>query len=567
MVQNTGASMIAGWRGMATLATGGTLDDAANNVNEELENRGYHPESERVAAVMASPWNPLNWFGIAGKKVGETAQDLGAPPSVAAGMETAVNATPLLLMRKGNLEEPVRPVRFANESAAEGAAAADRLYEPPQPGFETAILPLEEQTRRAGVLSRVGVTEARKSSLSGDLKESATDFQQSKLDDQAGNFMRAKLDQERAALTEHAEAIARDTGGTVGNDSSVNYARGQAILGPLDKLSDYFNAQIKRLYKEADAKSEGVKIDMPRLNEAVGGDQAEFLGTTEGEALLKGVKARMKSLGIQEGEGAGVTVGQAERLKQYLNNVWQPRTGKLIRTLRDAIDDDVTSSAGEDIYAQARALRRMRAVTLDEPNGIGKLMDASGPEGINRAVPVEKIADTIAGMPVDQLAHVIRTLRSVPEELQPQAQAALSEVRAHFASKLLNEGAKRVGQWGSRDVSRYIRNNQARLEMVFSPEELAKIGDLEEAGRILKTDQSYPGAAVQEYNLVRRGAMAAVRAGAAAAGGAAGALVGAPGAGAAAGEIAGAKLTARFSEAAALRAAQRRFVRLQDVGK
>src|SRR4029077_11632528 len=387
MVQNTGASIIAGWRGMATLATGGTLDDAANNVNEELENRSYHPESERVAAVMASPWNPLNWFGIAGKKIGETAQDLGAPPSVAAGMETAVNAAPLLLMRKGN--EPVRgPVRFANESAAEGAAEAAKAHER-QSAFEPAVLPLEEQMRRGEVLRRIGVTEARKSSLSGDLKESATDFQQSKVANQAGDFMKAKLDAERAALTEHAEAIARDTGGTVGNDSSVNYARGQAILGPLDKLSDYFNGQIKRLYKEADAKSEGVKIDMPRLNEAVGGDQAEFLGTTEGEALLKGVKARMRSLGIQEGEGGGVTVGQAERLKQYLNNVWQPRTGKLIRSLRDAIDDDVTSSAGEDIYAQARALRRMRVVTLDEPNGIGKLMDASGPEGINRAVPVE----------------------------------------------------------------------------------------------------------------------------------------------------------------------------------
>jgi hypothetical protein len=569
IVQSTGAGIVAGWRGMATLATGGTLDDAADNVNEELEHRGYRPESETTARVMASPWNPLNWFGVAAKKAGEVSQDLGAPPSVATGVETAINAAPLLLMRKGN--EPLRsPVKMENLTAAESAerVADGRVATAAAEGPTPIALPIEEQARRAEVLQRVGIEEGRKSALTGSSKEAATDFQQSKLDNQAGNYMRAKLDQERAALTQHAESIVQDTGGTVGSDSTTAYARGGSILEPLDKLSEYFDRQIKSLYKEADARSEGVKIDMPKVRELMAGDQAEFLGTTEGEALLKGVKARMKTLGMAgEGEGEGITVGQAERLKQYLNNVWQPRTSRLIRGLREAIDDDVMQSAGEDVYGQARALRRMRAVTLDEPNGIGKLLDAEGPEKINRAVPVEKVADTIAGMPVDQLAHVVRTLRAVPEELQPQAQTALSEIRAHFANKMLEAGTQRVGQWGARDVSRYIRNNQARLEMVFSPEELAKMGDLEEAGRILRLDQSYPGAAVQEHNLVARGAMAAVRAGAAATGGAAGALVGAPGAGAAVGELVGAKLTSKFSEGAALRAAQKRFVRLSEIAK
>jgi hypothetical protein len=52
-------------------------------------------------------------------------------------------------------------------------------------------------------------------------------------------------------------------------------------------------------------------------------------------------------------------------------------------------------------------------------------MDSSGPEGINRAVPVEKIADSLTGMPVDQFSHIVKTLRDAPPELQPQAQAAL----------------------------------------------------------------------------------------------------------------------------------------------
>lgn len=558
MMQNTGAGIIAGWRGMSELAQGRGMSEAADAVNEELENRSYTPESERVAAVMASPWNPVNWFGVAGKKAGEVAQDVGAPPSVATGVETAISTAPLLLMRAGAAERPMSGIRMTERpiTAAETAAATER-----------AVLPLEEQMRRGDVLKRVGIEEGRKSALTGNAKEAAGDYQQSKLANQAGDSMRAKLDAERTALTQHAENIVRDTGGTMGSDSATTYARGNTILEPLDKLSEHFDSAIKSLYKQADERAGGVKIDMPRLHEVLGGDQAEFLGTTEGEALLKGIRARTKSLGITEGEGGGVTVQQAERLKQYMNNVWQPRTSKLIRGLKEAIDDDVTTSAGEDIYGQARTLRRLRATTLDEPNGIGKLLDASGPEGINRAVPVEKIADTVAGMPVDQLAHVVRTLHVVPLELQPMAQTALSEIKAHFANKVLDAGAHRVGQWGARDVTRYIDNNKAKLKMVFSPEEMAKLGDLEEAGRILRTDQSYPGAAVQEHNLVARGAMAGLRMGSTFLGEAAGSSVGIPGLGAAAGSVVGTKLASYFSEAAALRAVQKRFVRLSDVGK
>jgi hypothetical protein len=577
MVQNTGAGIIAGWRGMATLATGGTLEDAANNVNEELETRSYHPESEKVANVLASPYNPMNWVGAAAKKAGEVTQDVleseavasgarvvagesgaravkAAAPAVATGVETGVNALPLVLLKGGN--RPIKPFEMM-ERAPEVAA----------PTFETTILPLEEQTRRAGILKNVGIEDMRRSALTGNEKEAATDFQQSKVNNQAGDLIRARLDAERAALTKHAETIVQDTGGTTGSDSSTAYARGSAIIEPLDKLSDFFNRQIRSLYKQADARAAGQPTALERFNDVLGTDSK--FANTDTISLRNGVRARMKELGLidKDGNVLPATVDQAESLRQYMNEEWSHRNGFRIRELKEALDDDVTSSAGEDIYGQARALRRMRAVTLDEPNGIGKLMDASGPEGINRAVPVEKIADTVAGMPVDQLAHVVRTLRTVPEELQPGAQAALSEIKAHFANKVLDAGAGRVGQWGARDVSRYIRNNKAKLEMVFGPEELSKLSDLEEAGRILRLDQSYPGAAVQEHNLVRRGAMAAIRAGAAAAGGAAGALVGAPGAGAAAGEIAGAKLTARFSEAAALRAAQKRFVRIQDVGR
>jgi hypothetical protein len=162
-------------------------------------------------------------------------------------------------------------------------------------------------------------------------------------------------------------------------------------------------------------------------------------------------------------------------------------------------------------------------------------------------------------MSVDQLNHVLKTLNNVPPELKGQAQAAVAEIKAQFANKILDAGSGRVGQWGARDVTKYLNNNAAKLKQVFTPEELQRINDLNEAGHILRQDQSYPGAAVQEHNLVQRGAMGAIRAGSAAVGG----FVGGP-FGAAAGDVAGAGIARKFGEKSALKATQKRVVKLSD---
>ncbi|HEX8106702.1 MAG TPA: hypothetical protein VF516_03190 [Kofleriaceae bacterium] len=633
-VTGIGTSIVGGWRGMAELARGGTLEDAVQAVHGEDENalaRTFEPEGaggKKGVAAMSSPANPLNWVGVGAKKLGEVSQDLGAGPGTATTIETGINAIPLLLggrtgrtvqvraplsevgklpAKAGGEPMPLQTVPAGREPVPVGGAApaaskpalklvpteekplvknatteaietkprlkgpAAELVEEKPPEFaeadeaaSTKKLPLEQQQDRAALLRRVGVENVRKSALEGDKQAAADDYQQSKLNDAGGQVMKSTLEHEREALTRHAERIVEDTGGTTGMDETARMARGNAIVAPLDSLKKWFDTRTSQLYKAADESAKGVPTELPKLHEAVGGDQADFLGTTEGEALLKGVKARMKSLGMVDAEGNAqpVTVAQAEKLKQYLNDQWQPRTGRIIRRLKDSIDDDVLSSAGEDIYKQARALRAMRAATLDDPNGISRLMDASGPEGINRAVPVEKIADAVSAMPVEQLKHVVKTLRNVPKEMQPQAQQAIAEIQAHMVSKVLEEGSKQSGQWNARGVAKVLNNNSEKIGAVFSKEQIAKQKDLNDAGQILAKDQSYPGAAVQEHNLVQRGAMAAVRLGAIAAGAAIGGPIGA-----AVGEYLGGGAAKKMGEGASLRAAQKRVVKLSDFPK
>jgi hypothetical protein len=203
---------------------------------------------------------------------------------------------------------------------------------------------------------------------------------------------------------------------------------------------------------------------------------------------------------------------------------------------------------------------QLRKNTLDNPNGIAKIMDASGPEGINRAVPVEKIPDALSGMPVQQFGHVVDTLKNLPPELADQGQAALAEIKAQFANKVLDAGRSTKGQWNQKAVRAYLANNGERMQQVFTPEEMGKFRTLLDAGDILATDQSYPGAAAQKHNLLRHGTMAAIKSGSTSAGAALGGPVGAM-VGAAVGE----KAAGALGDAAALKAAQKRLVPISSL--
>ena len=97
------------------------------------------------------------------------------------------------------------------------------------------------------------------------------------------------------------------------------------------------------------------------------------------------------------------------------------------------------------------------------------------------------------------MGHIVQTLKNMPEEIQPEAKQALAEIRAHYANKILDAGSSTQGQWNAPKVSQVLKRNSANLKIAFAdaPELMPKIQDLDSAGRILKTDQSYRGAAAQ----------------------------------------------------------------------
>lgn len=429
-----------------------------------------------------------------------------------------------------------------------------------------------DQIRRAQILNEIGIEQPRTSAITGDSKAAATDYQTSKLDSEGGRYLSDTFDTERQAIQGYSERLVNETGGTPGLGQTETLARGQSIVQPLDDLKLFFDDGIRNLYKIAGERARGVPATLLETQKLLKNNKSFFTGTTEGQALYRGVRGRMQELELtgEKGMLQPATVEQAEQLKQYLNEQWKPGNSRLIRRLKDAIDDDVTKAAGEDIYASARALRATRGRILDDPKGIAKIMDAEGPEGINRSVPIERIADTLVTLPVAQFKHIVQTLRSVPEEIRPQANAALAEVKAQFANKIHEVGSRQATQWNAKGVSQYLNANSARMNVLFTPEEMKRFATLNDAGHILRFPASYPGAAVQAHNIGRSGIAEGIEGVLTTGGAGAGGWLGGPlggVAGAAAGRAVGRKIVEKTSARKSLKEAQKRTTKISDLLK
>lgn len=614
VVTGLGSAMVGGWHGIYKLASGQGLDAAAEAVRGDQAKMTYQPEPGTAGAKAVegfqSGYNPLNWPALASHWAGEKVFEGTGSPIAGVATELAGNLAPLGLLGKASKEVPkprVEPRPFdievtgtnapqpipmgAVSSLVESAAEArPQIQTKPIPSATggpqvrvqvptfaeidpaeaaTSVSPAQV-TKRSELLERVGVPKElqRNSAVEGNLQAAADDFRSKLVTNAQGEFWRDQFDKERTALTNHAESISQGTGGTIALDESARYGQGTRILEPLEAVRDHFNGQIKQLYQAADERAGGAAVaNLDALQEMLGKDSM-FAGKSANGSLRRGIRAYMKEQNIVSKDGTlnPITVEQAEGLRQYINSQYSHETSGLAGILKDAIDNDVTKAAGDDIYAQARAMRAARAAVIDNPKGISQLLQSDPNAPMNRAVPLEKIPERITQMPVDQISHIMQVLKTVPDELKPQAQQAIAEIQASFSNKALDLGSKRApGEpWGATDVSKFLRDNKEKIAVVFKdrPDLMAKMQDLNDAGLVLAPKTAYRGAPAEAHNLLQRGAVSMITPATTSVGTF---LGGAPGA--VAGAFVGNKLTGKAADKIALKNAQKRVgtSRLADI--
>lgn len=513
----------------------------------------------RVEPTLGQPEPAFN-IDISGTNVptpqqlasGLAANEAGAVPVGVRPTNVAPQATQLgqaLASNEADLGMPAQPrpargIRLRNPQAAP-PVNAEPFEVPSLPAPKTS-LPIADQESNIATMNKIGLNSQRPSAITGDKFTAGQEFQQAKLDTPVGEVVRNQLQSEQNAIKNYAQGIVKNTGASATSPEIV----GQSVRSPLQGLSEHYDGRIGQLYNAADNASGGipsVKADsFGKLMET----NSVFAGKQENSALRRGIRSYMREQGIVDGQGKlqPITVQQAEGMRQYLNSQWSPQNSGLIGKIKESLDLDVAKTGGGDLYKQARALHAERKNTLDNPNGIAALLTETGPEGINKIVPDERVGAKLLSMPTQQFEHVINTLKNVPEDLRPQAQQALSEIKAVLAEKIRLAGDKGGNQngpsiWNAADVTRELNKQNSKLSLVFSPEEMDSFHTLNRAGHILQTPSAYPGAAVQGHNLAQRGFIMAP----AAAGTMIGAHIGGP-----LGAAGGAALGSALSKKAAL---------------
>lgn len=530
-------------------------EDVRNKVQDLLSIHPSNPEISDTADLTQDAIGKLFSYAFGPGEVSKAAEIAGRMPagtdtSFGAGFQsrfgipvpgvTKDNPEGIVQQTPGEKETIEKVVGYAelpflvggNKSPKAEASTEETTpkSEPPKVDINT---PTEEMTparqksasvERENILKRVGIQNARESALAGAKKDAATDFQLSKTDTPAGNEAAAQFEHEKDALSSHAENIVAKTGGTMGLDEDSLANRGSTIAKPFDDLRQLLDQKTKELYDQAQQRSDQLtanndpraKTYLPSVNNLLNDRTFNnaLAGKNQGH-LLNAVRSQLDF--FREQNPGGMTPAQAEQFRQFLNQIWSPDTKYAIGQLVKATDQDVLSNAGEDIYGKARAMSTLKKQILENPNGVADLFETDPKNPINRSTPYEKIPDKLNRLSVDQYENVIKTLKNMPPELQDSAQAAIGEIKAHLANKVLEAGSKtRSGAarilWNSDAVNNVLGTNGAKLRAAFEddPETLSDIYTLKDAGDILKVDTSYPGAEAQKINLKGRGIISKV---------------------------------------------------------
>jgi len=408
-------------------------------------------------------------------------------------------------------------------------------------------------SKRDVVLDAIGIPadSRRLGARTGDKNQIKSEIMLSKLD--GADRMRQQLDLESQRLAEYAAAIQRDTGGTAG---ATPLARGEAISAPLEGYQNWYNAQIKNLYSQANAAAAGQGgIRLDRLK-AYLTEPANFKG--DGRSVSRDMQNELIRLGVMNKKGVlkEIDAQTAEVIRQEANRLFdptKPQTKNAVAGVKNAIDEDVLSVLPADVYREARAMRTQYREIFEDPKGIAEILDISGPEGINRAVSLDVLPDKLANYAAKNTAqfnNIIRTLETLPTpELQNLGKKAMSEVRAHIVEKIISKnidpteaalGGPVVWRGTDDTLSRQMAPYRGKTKQLLGDDLADRLETLRIGARILRPfDPNPSGTATTAMNLQSEFSKKAITAAGGLAGAGVGAVTGGP-AGAAGGAITGA---------------------------
>ncbi len=414
-----------------------------------------------------------------------------------------------------------RPSRFGGSQSGatrlfpedDGEGSRLPLFAPPTKDGPQETPAPEQQAERAGHLDKLDnlsgrlLPNRRISALTGDYNATGDDFQTKEVEP-AGGPMKTQIASENKALHAAAENTHQGTGSQFANsvDPQTVSNRGRVIRNAVNAIQKHFEDATDGFYNVAREQNQGRPIPKLSRVEAYLNDDSNFANDAE-IGLQKAAQARLKRLWSTGDPDRGVppgSVNAAERLREFLNEKGKnPSAMGVAGDLKRHLDEDVAEHGGPGMFAAARNMRRHQYQMLEEPTGIKKLLAPSDSQGINHAIPTEKVADYVADLPKDQHDHVLNVLRAgahLSPEIAEASAAAMRELQAHVVSRIHDAATnKSDGSWNARTFHNAAAGYGPKLPSLFkdNPKVVENLQTLSRAGNVLKMDKHYPGAGAQ----------------------------------------------------------------------
>ena len=344
-----------------------------------------------------------------------------------------------------------------------------------------------------------------------------------KSDTPAAQIMKDQFAKEQTAISNYAQDRVNRTGA---NQNFANdYERGQAINDAFagdEGVLGWFKQQESQLYKTAKDKVGDNPITTNNVDKLFSNQQFKSgLGLTGNENVVASAEKLInlaKTVGFEDEFGVfhpANSISAFDAVKKANNAGWTKDNAKVIRRINQAIDKDVATAGGGDLYKVADRMHQAQK-TLFGSKGIKTLFGNIDPNGVQAGTAFDVIPQKLNSMPFDQWRHIYDTadqlsrgtfkvngeLIAVPEEIRVAAQAAKNEMKGTIARDIYSSGANKVGEWNSNASNKRMNFLDQKIKHAFDPEEIQAFHKLNYAGQLMPS-HGYEGAALQTSRLER----------------------------------------------------------------
>ena len=208
---------------------------------------------------------------------------------------------------------------------------------------------LPEQAARSAQFEQMGITPTK-----AQITRDAADFQAQQEAGKTSGRVRAALEQQEGLLVNRFDEAVAGTGGNP-------VTSGSPVIDKVVNTSTTLDNEISDLYKVArDAAPNAKNVKMNRLGSAL---KANASSNKITGGLIQAIRGELQQRGIMGDKFkiiGKVDVETAEEVRKVMNSFYNSTTDfgrQKLREFKSALDDDVLTIAGEDVFNQARSAK------------------------------------------------------------------------------------------------------------------------------------------------------------------------------------------------------------------